>query len=112
MSTITLTKLFQPAQLTGSLATYYTVPAPYTSLRDFTIRLTNITAGAVTVDVHAVPSGGSASDTNVFLKGYPIPANDYRDIDVGSLSVGDFLQAKASAGTSINIHAISGILFA
>lgn len=112
MSSITLVKLFEPAQLTGSVATYYTVAAPYTVLRDFTIRVTNTTAGAVTVDVHAVPSAGTASDTNAVVKGYSIPANDYRDIDVPVMKVGDFLQAKASAGTSISLHAVSGVLFA
>ena len=111
MSSITLTKLFEPAQLTASLVTYYTVPSPYTSLRDFTVRVTNTTAGAITVDVHAVPASGSATDANAVVKGYSVPANDYRDIDLPALKVSDFVQAKASAGTSITIHAISGVLF-
>lgn len=106
---ITFAKLFAPAALTTSAATYYTVASPY-KLINSRVRFTNVTSGAVTVTAYAVPSGGSAADSNAILKGYSIAANAYLDIDLPVMTAGDFLQALASAGTSITIHAISGVL--
>ncbi len=74
--------------------------------------LTNTTAGAVSVTAHAVPSGGTASDGNAFLKAKSIAANDYLDVDVPIIALGGTLQALASANTSITAHMISGGLFA
>lgn len=73
------------------------------------IRLTNVTAGAITVTIHVVPSGGSASDSNAHLKGYSIPANDYIDIDLGNLPDAAVVSGLASAGTSITAHFLSGV---
>lgn len=109
---LTFSKLFEPAQLTTAAATYYTVSASPTTnlLRNGRIRLSNNTAGAVTATVHAVPSGGSASDTNAILKAYSIGANSYIDLDLPLMKAGDFLQALAGAATSISIHAIDGVV--
>ena len=110
---LTYAKLFEPAQLTTSLVTFYTVAAmPSTNLlRNGRVRLSNTTAGAVSADVHAVPSGGSASDVNALAKGVSVPANSSIDVDLPIMKVGDFLQAKAGAATSISIHAIDGVVF-
>lgn len=106
---ITFSKLFAPAQLTTGVATYYTVASP-NKLINARVRFANVTAGAVTVTAHAVPSGGSASDTNAFLKAYSVAANGYLDIDLPVMTAGDTFQALAGAGTSISVHAISGVL--
>lgn len=112
MSSLTFTKLFEPAQLTVSLVTYYTVPTPSTNLlKNAIIRVTNTTGAARTVDVHAVPKSGTAGDDNALVKAYPIPANDYRDIIVGQMKEGDFIQALADAATSVTIHPIDGNLY-
>lgn len=112
MSALTLTKLFEPAALTTGLVTYYTVPSPSTALlKGGVLRCSNVTAGAITVTIHGVPKAGSAGDDNAVVKGYSVPANDYRDIEVPTLKEGDFIQALASAGTSITLHALTGNLY-
>lgn len=112
MSTLTLAKLFEPAQLGATLATYYTVPTPTTTLlRGGVLRFTNTTAGPITIDAHLVPKSGTAGDSNAIAKGKSVAANDYLDIEVPTAKEGDFIQAKASAATSITIHALSGNLF-
>ena len=111
--TISYSSFFTPTVLGVAAATLYTVPAaPATSLlRGARIRLTNTTAGPVTVTLHAVPSAGAAADGNAFLKAKSIPANDYVDVDVPIMPAGAFIQALAGAATSITAHMVSGSLF-
>ena len=112
MSALTFAKLFEPAQLTATLATYYTVPTPSTNLlKNAIVRVSNTTGTARTVDIHAVPKSGSAGDDNALVKSYTIPANDYRDIIIGQMKEGDFIQAKADAATSVTIHSVDGNLY-
>jgi hypothetical protein len=68
--------LFDPIELTGVLATLYTVTSAGgdRGVRLTTIRLTNVGNVTALVDVHIVPSGGSAGIANRVLSGYPIPA--------------------------------------
>lgn len=110
---LTFKKLFEPAQLTTGLVTYFTVAATPTTnlLRGARIRLTNTTAGAVSVDVHAVPVSGAAGDSNAVLKGFSIAANSYQDIDLPEMKAGDFMQALAGAAASISIHCLDGVIF-
>ena len=103
-------KLFEPAALGTSVATYYTVPAANT-LRNGAIRLTNVTAAPVTATVHAVPLSASATAANAILYGYAVPANGYLDITVPTLKAGDMIQGLAGAVTSITIHCLDGVLF-
>lgn len=103
-------KLFEPAALGTSAATYYTVPSAST-LRNSTIRLTNVTAASVTATVHAVPLSASATASNAILYGYAIPANGYIDLTIPTLKTGDTIQALAGAVTSITIHSLDGVLF-
>lgn len=106
-------KFFEPAQLTASVATYYTVPSSPTTtlLRNGRIRLSNTTAAPVTATVHAVPASGSAADANAIIKAYSIGANSYLDVDLPIMKAGDTLQALAGAATSISLHAIDGVLW-
>ena len=102
------TKLGQAA-ITGSLATLYTVPAlTRTILKDFDI--CNTSGGALTVDVHLVPSGGSATTDNALLYGYSINANATLQW-TGSqvMNTGDFIRVKASGlGCSITASGVEG----
>lgn len=112
---LSFSKLFEPNQVDNAAAeTLYTVPAtPSTNLlRAGRVRFSNTTAGAVTIKAWAVPSGGSASDTNVCLPSTSISANSYLDLDLPQMKAGDFLQAQAGAATSISAAAIDGILYA
>lgn len=104
---------FAPTVLTTAAATLYTVPAsPTTSLlRGGRLRFTNTTAGPITVTAYAVPSAGSAAAGNAFVSGKSIAAGDYLDVDLPIVPAGGFIQALASANTSITAHALSGSLF-
>jgi predicted NAD/FAD-dependent oxidoreductase len=93
-------------QLGAAETTIYTATAQTLSV---TLRLSNITAAAKTVELHVVPSGGSASDTNAHLKTYSIPANDYADIVIGNIASGTVISGLASAGTSVNAAILTGI---
>ena len=72
-------RLFNPKQLvqsaiTASDVSIYTVPADTKALvKDFMI--CNTTGGALTVNVHAIPSGGSVGTGNALLYAYSIAAN-------------------------------------
>ena len=103
-------KLFEPAALTATVATYYTVPGANT-LRNATVRLTNTTAAPVTATVHAVPLSASATASNAILYGYAIPANSYIDVVIPVMKAGDTIQALAGAATSLTIHMLDGVLF-
>lgn len=106
------TQLFAPAQLTTSAATYYTMPSTPSTivLINGRVRFTNTTSGIVTATAHAVQSGGSASDSNAFMKAESIPANSHVDVDVPVLAASGTLQALAGAATSITISQLAGIL--
>ncbi len=108
--TITYDKFFVPTVLGAVAGTLYTVPANLL-LRGGRMRLTNTTAGAITVTAYAVPPAGSPAAGNAFVSAKSIAANDYLDIDVPLMPAGATLQALASAGTSITAHMLSGGLY-
>lgn len=95
------------AQLTASAATYYTVPAnKLTLIRRIT--LTNTSAGAESVTLHLVASGGAAANNNMILKGKTLaPGQSYvvAEAEGHVMSAGMTLQALASAATAITIRA-------
>ena len=84
------------AAITGSIATLYTVPALTRALlKDLDI--CNTTAGALTVDVHLVPSGGSATTANALLYGYSINGNaTLQWTGTQGVNAGATIQVKAS----------------
>jgi hypothetical protein len=92
------------------VATAYTCPASTrTFIKD--INVCNTTGGAVTVNVHLVPSGGTADTTNALVYGYSIGATSYWQ-RTGSqiMNAGDTIQVKASAtGTTITISGGEGV---
>lgn len=102
-------KFFEPVVLTGAAATIYTVPAGQIA-RGIVVRFTNTTAGIVNFTAYAVPSGGSAGTGNVITISKAVAPNDYYDLVIPTLKAGDFIQALASAVTSITAHFIQGVL--
>lgn len=107
---IDYTLLFAPVQLTGSLVTIFTLGTlgDGRSLENLIVRFTNTTAGAITVDAHNIPSGGTASDVNKVISSLSIAANSYTDVRIPKMIGGYFLQAKASAGTSVSLSQVMG----
>lgn len=115
MPTITALPMFDPNQVDNAAPeTLYTVPSTgaYASafLRDAVVRFVNTTAGAVTIKVWAVPSGGSTSDTNTCVSTRSIAANDHYDAYIPMISAGGTIRAQAGAGTSISAFAMKGNL--
>lgn len=104
---ITITKLFPPGALPTSTGTLYTATGVVKNGR---IRLTNTTGAAIAVTMYAVPSGGSAATSNVFMGGKSVPQNDYLDTDIPVLASGDTLQGVAMA-TGITYHLMDGVVY-
>lgn len=104
---ITIKRLFAPTVLGTAAGTLYTAPAN-TVMAGGQIHLLNTSTGAVTVTVYAVPAGGTAGDGNAVIKGRSLAAGDYLLLDIPVLASGDFLQALASAATSITASCING----
>ena len=112
--TISYSVLFDPKQVNNAAAdTLFTISSSYpinTVLRNGRVRFANTTGGAVTVEVWAVPSGGSVGDANKILPLASIAANSYIDLDLPFMSIGATLQAKAGAASSITASHINGFL--
>lgn len=112
MATVAVVQLFEPVQLTTGAVVIYTSPStPPTTTVNGVLRLTNITAGAVAVTAYSVPSGGSAADSNAFLKAFSVAANNYTDLPLPVLAPGDTFQALAGAGASINVSSLGGLQY-
>ena len=110
---LAFSKLFAPKQVNNvapdTLLTVPTSPSN-TLLRNGRIRFVNTTGSFVTIKAWAVPSGGSAADTNVFLPTTSIGVNGYVDVDVPVLGAGDFVQAQAGAAASVTAQFLDGFL--
>ena len=81
----------------------------YTSTNNTAItymELTNVSGGALTVDIHVVPSGDSVTNTNIIAKTLSIATLDSYQIYTGGekllLANADTIQITASAATGIN----------
>lgn len=100
-------RLVDGSQLTTSAATYYTTPAnTLTTISAMT--LTNTTAGAITATIHLIPSGGSATASNMVLSARTLAAGESYNVApaIGqTMAAGGFVQALASAGASITLVA-------
>jgi len=98
--------LFQGTQLTTSLVTLYTSTNKKTIIDKLTV--VNTTGGAVTFTANLIASGGSASDANtmVITRSVAAGAADLCPELIGhTMEAGDFLQMKASAGSSLSARA-------
>ncbi len=81
----------------------------YTSTNNTAItylNLTNSSGGAITVDIHVIPNGGTAGTTNLVAKTLSIAATDSYQLYSGGEKLlfenGDFIQVVASAASGIN----------
>ena len=81
----------------------------YTSTNNTAItymELTNVSGGALTVDIHVVPSGDGVTNTNIIAKTLSIATLDSYQLYTGGekllLANGDTIQITASAATGIN----------
>lgn len=102
---VTPKSLISSQQLTASNATYYTATNVKTLIDKMT--LVNTTAGAVTVTIDIVDSGGSAGVTERIISERSIAAGETYNCPeaVGHiLNSGDTIQGLASAATSITIR--------
>jgi hypothetical protein len=97
-------KIIKRAQLGTAFAIIHTV-YNVRNLRVTMLHLVNTTAGAVTVQVCAVPPGGSPDITNALMWNFSIPANDLIEIADGLImEASSTLQALAGAGGSITLQ--------
>ena len=106
-------QMFPPTVLTTSAVTLYTVAtgSGASVLARGRIRFTNTSAVAATVTAYDVPTGGTAGAGNNFCPTLSVPAFSNLDVDVPVLAAGGFIQALASAATSVTAHAMDGVLF-
>lgn len=99
--------LFTPLQAQNAETTQYTTPAATRTILDkFTG--TNTTAGAVTLTVKLVQSGGSAGVANTIVSAKSLAAGEcytFPEIVGHVLNPGDFLSTLAGAAASITIRA-------
>jgi hypothetical protein len=110
---IQISPLFNPQVLGTAAATIFTVPAAPASLTlaRGRVRFTNTSGAAVSVTAYAIPLGGTAGPGTAYLNAESIAQNTHLDVDLPVLGPGGFLQALASAVTSITVHLLDGVLF-
>tara|TARA_R110000868_G_scaffold143298_1_gene361346 strand:- start:5031 stop:5375 length:345 start_codon:yes stop_codon:yes gene_type:complete len=104
---VTPAVLCAATQITNAAATYITGAAASQTIIKRAV-FNNITAGAVTITVYRVASGGSAGTTNEVISARPVSAGATDlapELANMVLNAGDTIQAKASANTSVNMTA-------
>lgn len=91
------------ADVNNTMTTVYT-STNNTALTSITF--TNTHSATVSIDIHVVPNGSSASNTNIIVKTLDIDTTDTYFLYSGSekllLSNGDTIQAVANTASSIN----------
>jgi hypothetical protein len=105
---ITPKALVTPQQIANATTTYYTSTGLRTRIDKLTV--TNPTAGAATVTIYLVPSGGSAGDSTTISKTKSVASLETwncPDVVGHILEAGGTLQAVASAATTLTL-AVSG----
>ena len=104
---VTVKPLIQAKYAADSVATEYTAPVSTKAIVDkFTA--TNTDSGAQTISIHIVPSGGSASASNLITAALSIPAGESLDLPEMKnhvLAAGDFIAAVASVPNKVVIRA-------
>lgn len=107
--TVTAKCLLEAKYASDSATTEYTAPLNTKAIIDkFTA--TNVDSGAVTITVYIVPSGGTATDSNMIIKAYSISAGatqDFSSLQNQILNTGDFISILASVASKMVIR-ISG----
>jgi len=73
------------------------------------VHLANVTAGAITVQLHYVPDGDVAAVANAVLYNFSVAANDFEELNIGHLLLaGTAIVATCSADNAVNIF-LSGL---
>lgn len=113
MAALTIGQLFGPTVLGTSSGVIYSMPTtPSTSvLKNGRLRITNTTAGAVSVTLYAAPAATPSAAANCCLSAVSVAGNAYLDVDMPTLAAGDTLRGLASAATSITVHELGGVLY-
>lgn len=91
-----------------TIAAIYTAPAGVVRTRIDAISFTNYSAGAVTLDIQLVESGGADGNTKLLIKAKSLAANEtFTPTSVIGQSVesGGTLEALSSAAASIAVTA-------
>ncbi len=106
---VTPKRLFEGVQIPNAAAAtpgLYACPAnTKTIIKKLTF--TNVDTSAHTVTVHLVASGGSASNSNMVTKAFPVgPGITYEAFECEGhvLSPGDFITAFADAASVVTAH--------
>lgn len=101
----TPTNILNPAVTSLAGPVGFTMTQPYIVLRH--IRITNVTAGAVTFTMAIGTTGVTPSSANAFMGfGTSVAANSYIDwYGMVRLDAADFLVGFASAGTALTFEA-------
>lgn len=103
--TVTAKVLIAAKQAEDAQTTQYTATAVRTIIDKFTA--TNTTAGAVTLSINIVTSGGAAGASNLIVQTKSLAAGEtytFPEIVGHILGPGDFISTIASAVTSITIR--------
>lgn len=109
MAQLTLANLVAGSVLTNGVLTYYTATNVRATIQNATV--VNTTAGAVTVTIHLVPSGGSPSASNMKISAQSVAAGQSYlcpELIGANVMVGGTIQALASANASLTLM-ISGL---
>ncbi len=97
-----------------SVTTVYTVAASK-AVKLSTFSLCNSTASASAVDIHVVPSGGSATTSNLVVYSYNLLAYDTLSLtdvfDGLMLGEGDFVAVKTTVANSV-VFTATGVVIA
>lgn len=102
---------FDPNQVDNAAAeTLFTANSTTGAITRGRAKFANTTGGASTISVWAVPSAGTAGDTNALCVSKAVPANDYIEIDY-EIGAGGTLQAQAGAATTITGSSVYAILY-
>ena len=91
-----------------TIAAIYTAPASVVRTRIDAISFTNYSAGAVTLDIQLVESGGSDGNTKLLVKSKSLAANETfipPSVIGQSVESGATLEALASVASSIAVTA-------
>ena len=107
MPTLTGVPLIEGVDVANAIAAIYTVPATLSRVRVDNISFTNYTAGAVTLTVQIVESGGSTGNTKIVVDTKTIAVNETFEPSsvLHGLNVGDTIQAVAGSANAINARA-------
>lgn len=110
IATLNRVRLYQ-GQPGTSEQTLYTVPAS-TDAKVAEVVIANTTAGAATVSLSAVASGGTAGVTNRLLHNLSVAANSITVVDLSTyLTTGGFLSAAQGTAGAVTLT-ISGETYA